>query len=164
MSLESFLTLQHRRFGDIKTHAHVFKLGMLSYNPCLLVASVSPHSTRARKCGRSTGPNSKMLPQYCHPSGHILGSEPVCPEQGSTGYAVAPLHLCTGTSWHREEMKARACPDPIPATAVPSEPALRAAQDLLSLIVWQQPRNQMRSHQAQMQATLAKLLYKGITG
>lgn len=77
------------------------------------------------------------------PKGTHTGSEPVCPEQGSTGYAVAPLHLLTGMSQHREEMKTRVWPDPTPAPVVLPEPAL-TAQDLPSLIVWQQPTNQMR--------------------
>lgn len=79
-------------------------------------------------------------------------SEPVCPEQRGMGYAVAPFHLHTEMSWHRGEMK-------IPSQHQHSE---TAAQDLPSLIAWQQPTNQMRSHQAQMHATTVELLYKGI--
>jgi len=58
-------------------------------------------------------------------------------------------------------MKSGACPDPIAALVVLPEPA---AQDLLNLIVWQQPTNRTWSHQAQTQATAAELLYKGVTG
>lgn len=96
------------------------------------------------------------------PKGTHTGSEPVCPERGSTGYAVAPLHLLTGMSQHREEMKTRVCPDPIPALVVLPEPALTDSSPGPAESDGSATAN--KPNETQTHATLANCFTKGITG
>lgn len=84
----------------------MFKLWTPCYAQCITNSgdSVSPCSTGVSKRGEEN-PISTLSPKGTHP-----GSEPACPEQGTTGYAATALPLHTEMSQHREEIKGQDMP------------------------------------------------------